>query len=431
MSNVDPGRAATITWTWRVPEDARDESWDGSVACWRLAGDVGRERADIERSFEVAVDGARDGALEIIEPDTLTVELSPDDETDARPSLERWADMAQLGTLLATALGLLAVRRQISLARSHSRSERTGQVFDRLNNAEFKALWSKVLTFLHVGGEAECVERIRQEVRVATGNEPLLRGEHKVVLNDVLAAHDAHEEAGLLFNDRTIDQRTVIRAFGESVANAYVDSWWWIQYQREARGDPAPARWVGKRKAIVYAEWERMVSTMLAHSPVPRADRDEEWQGTTVRAICLPGRDGATPAEWREAGVLSAAVGRVLRRPQGAGDLEDFLKAQDPGRDLPEPFVPVHRTILIPPWPDLLTLPTRSRRVAAAVGAWWDRRWEKHGGSSTGFRLARLDPRLSTADHYQKLAWRLQECRRRLTDADLLLRLRTAFPPDA
>jgi hypothetical protein len=428
VGTVDPGRAETIAWTWTVPDDARSASWNGSVACWSEADDVGRERPDVEsRPFTIEVEGAPGGRSPLIEPGSLAVGVS-DEETDARPWLERAADWGQLGTLIVTAVGLFAVRQQIRLAISQARFEQTAYAFDRLNNAEFKALWSKVLMFLRVRGEAECIDRIRQEVRVATGNDPLLRGDQAVVLNDVLAAHDTFEEAALLFNDRTLDQTSVIRGFGESISNAYVDSWWWIQYQREARGDAAAARWVQKRRRIVYAEWERMVRTMLAESTVPRANRQAEWRASTVRAICLPERDEATHAEWREAGDLSAAVGEAMRQA-GADGLEDFLKAQVPGHEIPEPFTPVDRTIVIPPWPDLLPLPSRSRRTVAAAAAWWDRRNEEYGGSPLGYRLVRLDQWVDTCQRYQEIAWRLDLCRDKLTDKDLIGRLRKKFPP--
>ena len=330
--------------------------------------------------------------------------------------------------LAATLVAVLFAWYQVHVTRRQGRSQRTGQVFDRLNNAEFKALWSKVMTFVRVKGEVECIDRIRQEVRVATGNDALLRGDHAVVLNDVLAAHDTFEEAALLFNERTLERASVVRAFGDSISNAYVDSWWWIHYQREARGDAAAARWVQKRKRIAYAEWERMARTMLAESTVPWENRRAGWEKSTVRAICLPRGDEATLVEWREAGDLSAAVGDALRAA-GADGLDDFLKAQVPGHRVPEPFVPVNRTIVIPPWPDLLPLPSRSRRAAAAAGAWWDRRNEEYGGSSLGYRLVRLDRWVATCQRYQEIAWRLDVCRLARTDKDLTGTLRNKFSP--
>ena len=429
MSTVDPGSAATITWTWRVPDVARDESWDGDVACWSRASDVGREGADKEDPFEVVVDGTPDGVLEIIEPDTLTVELSPDDETDARPSLERWADMAQLGTVLATVLAVLFAWYQVSVTRRHTRSERTGKAFDQLRKEEFIANWSKVFAFLRVKDEAECVDRIRREVRVPSGNDPLFPrdGDGALVLNDIHAVHDTYEETGLRFNDGTLEQQTVIRAFGDSIANLYLNSWWWVHYQRGCRDRAIAARWVRKREAVAYAEWERMVREMVDRSPASRDELAAGWDDSAVRAICLPPQDGATLTEWRLAGRLSAAVGAVLRGPARACDFEDFLSRQLPGLRLPEPFIPVTRTVLLPPWPDLLTFPSRPRRAAVAAGAWLDQRREKHGGSPAGYRLVRLDPWVVTCQRYQEMAWRLDACREKLGDDDLIRRLDTVF----
>jgi hypothetical protein len=428
-STVDPGRAATITWTWRVPEDARGERWDGRVACWRLASDVGREPADEAEPFVVAVDGDPDGALEIIEPDTLSVELRPDDETDARPGLERAADWAQIGTLMAAVLAVLFAWVQVRVTRRHARSERTGEAFEQLRNEDFIANWSKVFAFLRVEDEAECVDRIRLEVRVRSGNDPLFPrdGDGALVLNDIHAVHDTYEETGLRFNDGTLERHTVIRAFGDTIANLYLNSWWWVHYQRGCRDRAIAARWVRKREAVAYAEWERMVRKMLDRTPASRDDLAAGWDESAVRAICLPPHDDATRSQWRTAGRLSAAVGRILRGPARACDFEDFLSRQLPGMRLPEPFIPVTRTVLLPPWPDLLTFPSRPRRAAVTAGAWLDQRREKHGGSPAGYRLVRLDPWVVTCQRYQEMSWRLDACREKLRDDDLIRRLDTAF----
>jgi hypothetical protein len=367
-----------------------------------------------------------------IEPDSLAV-ATRDDETDARSGLERAADWAQIGMLAATVVAVLVAWFQIQGAKRQGRSQRTGQVFDRLNNRDFHIRWSKILTFLKVDGEEECLGRIRREVRVPTGNDPLLplEGSDSVVLNDIQAAHGLFEEAALLFNDHTLEQDTVIRAFGDSIADAYLSSWWWIHYQRECRDRSIAARWVRKREATAYSEWERMVRTMIDQSPASRADFEAAWGPSPVRAICLPLDDEATDGEWVAAGLLSAAVGKMLRRPRGDHDLEDFLRPQfAPRRHISEPFTPVDRTVLIPPWPELFTLPSRPRRAAVRVGAWWDQRWEKDGGSPAGYRLVRLDPWVATCQRYQEIAWRLEICRRRVGDDDLTRRIAGEFDAD-
>ena len=411
-----------------MPTDARAARWQGGVGCWSNEGDAGREGPDDEHPFEVTLEGSPTGALSLIEPDTLTAAVS-DEEVDARPWLERWADIAQILTLFVTALGLWAVGRQIRMARGQARSERTGQVFDRLNNAEFKALWSKALTFLRVDDEAVCVERIRLGVAVATGNDPLLRGDNSVALNDILTAHDAYEEAALLFNERTLEQETMIRAFGERIIYSCVASWWWIHYGRAAQDQAPAARWVRKRRLSAYAEWERMVKTMMASSPVSAEEREKEWQASRVRVICLPLSDKPTLAQWREAAGLSKAIGDVLRRPKtNDADLERFLIAQvAPRCDLPDPFTPVSRTIVVPPWPELLTHPSRPRRAAIALGARWDERRAKSGGSPAAVRLVCLDPGVRALQHSQELACRLDYCRDKVGDARLTCRLKEAF----
>jgi hypothetical protein len=413
-----------LMWTWRVPDAAGDARWRGSVGCWSDGGDAGREPADVERPFAIEVEGSPGGAPALVAPGTLTVQATGIDPTDARPRLEKWADIAQILTFGATALGLLAVWWQIRLARSQARSERMGQMFDRLNNAEFKALWSKVLAYLGVDDEAACVERIRLEEQVATGNDPLLRGDHPVALNDILTAHDAYEEAGLLFNEGTLDRATMIRAVGQSLISSCLAGWWWINYNRSA--DPLAARWVRKRRFGAYAEWERMVKTMVAHNLTPRADLENEWQLSRVRVICLPRCKDPTLTQWREAGRLSKAIGDVLRAPKtNEADLERFLVAQvAPRCDLPDPFTPAARTILVPPWPELLTLPSRPRRGAIAVGAWWDERREKSGGSPAALVLVQLDPGVRALRRSQELAWRLDYCRDKVGDECLAGRLR-------
>jgi hypothetical protein len=238
-----------------------------------------------------------------IEPDSLAV-ATRDDETDARSGLERAADWAQIGMLAATVVAVLVAWFQIQGAKRQGRSQRTGQVFDRLNNRDFHIRWSKILTFLKVDGEEECLGRIRREVRVPTGNDPLLplEGSDSVVLNDIQAAHGLFEEAALLFNDHTLEQDTVIRAFGDSIADAYLSSWWWIHYQRECRDRSIAARWVRKREATAYSEWERMVRTMIDQSPASRADFEAAWgPSPVVPSVFRSTTRRRTASGWRPA----------------------------------------------------------------------------------------------------------------------------------
>jgi hypothetical protein len=416
-ATIRPGSASEVDWTWRVPAQARSATWDGAVRCWQELIGFGRGAPDLRQRFAVEVRGRRHGTLAIAAPGTMVTRLS-DRSADTRASLEKWADWAQLVTaiaaLVAIAFGLIPYLH----ARREAKRAESATIFDRLNSPEFVGRWSRILAFLRVADEAECVERIRRADAVPTGNHPLLPGRggmESATLNDIVAAHNFFEETALRFNDGNLAQHLVSRGFAEIVNFACFNSWWWMHYTR--RGHVAAQVPRRPREADELAEWEWMVRRMLRQSGTSR--RDLAGAGPPVRAICLPlTEDDAEVGDWAACGRLSRAVGDVMRGAgeekdeDGAKRLRTVLETMEPDLGTAAlPDAPARKTILIPPLPGLVTKSPLPVRAARAVGARWDQRFSGSALGAPGAWLVRQDPWIRLCERHQDVAVLLEHRR--------------------
>lgn len=454
-STVELGSAEAIVWRWLVPAAPGRGTARGTVRCWEDQADVGAF-PDAMRAFEIEVRGR--GALRnVVARRSLSAAL----RADRSELLDDLANAAQTIGAVVGVITLLFIAKTLRVTRQEARAERTTQLFERYNNRDFMRAWSQVLGFLSVENEAQCVDRIRRIEAVPTGNDRLLTAaldlpaqspaeratraatrvrrtdvDEATSLNDVKAFVHFFEEAALLFNERTVEPSLMARSFGPAIVLAFSQCWWWICYSRGGSIVAARLKESRDHETETYAELERAVGVLVSWRPELEGDRPG-GQEANVRALCLPDRlgDDATPQEWRQCERLSLAVGQVLRRSDGFTALSSLLAALPGAVADPVRSEAVGRTLCLPPWGEMARRPGRRAHLKCQLGAWLDARRRRRGLDwlrRRGLEMTRADSRVCAREDYQRLAWRLDRCRRGLDAAGvdaLIAKLESAACP--
>jgi hypothetical protein len=470
-SLAEPAGRADVTWRWHVPSRTGRSAWHGAVECWQTRDPIA-SGASVAAPFSGSLAGDRRPAV-LVGDEAIAVAVTPR-EGDQRPGKEQGADWAQILTAVLGIPGLVLILLSLRAARRQMRSERTSRVLDRYNTNDFLVIWATVMEFLKADDERACVANVRRwEARKAAdrtllgGDEPppdvpddvLLRvlssgisrlvgddeGERQALSkSEVQSTANFYEEIGALFNAEEIDQKLVGRAFGQTVVQAFEASWWWIHYSRDGRSVPVRPQHVRAHENEDYAEWERMVRSVVRRRPeIPRQPLNKKGRDDTVRAICLPpfappDEPQAPADQWAACQALSEAIGDVLRAG-GIEHLKNALATHVADDARLDETVPA-RTMLVPTWREHVVAPRLPARQVARLGATLDGRHGDRGPAGhlrpewlrrCGRRMARIDRRVAYHERHQAVARALHHLRTERTDAEVEALVRAIPPPAA
>ena len=320
--------SSRISWTWQVPGRPGAGAWQGTVECWAGGAAVGTRAADVLRPFSGALRGQPGDRPALVDRRGLTV--AEVQRTAGRSLIQRVGDYSvALGSLLAT-VSLVLIWLGVRSQRRQSRAERLTRLAERSTEVGFAAMWSTIMGFLTAADERAAVAVIRTWERPVTSNHNFLvtpddeleegQPPPRLTRNDVLAAMNFHEQRAGLFNLRELDDRQVMRSFGALIAQAFDVSWWWIHYRRGGARAAAHPLVTRERETEAFAEWERMVRTMVGLRPgLTEIPLNSPGRNDCVRALCLPPAGASSDLVWDEHAALSKALGEVLRHPNDAG----------------------------------------------------------------------------------------------------------------
>lgn len=261
----------------------------------------------------------------------------------------KWTDVAQLAITAVgiplTLLGLFFVVRQLQQTRAEGRSERTAVLFERFQAREYLSVASSTFAFLRTRDPADCMRRILAWDDVPSGESrlPGWKGRYDgPLLNDVRHVIQFFEELAGLFNAESIDAKLVRRLFPQPVVGHFGLSWWLIHHIRRGRVAATGSKPKGAGETLAYAEWEKMVRTLLRE----REDLRPAPASAEVWVLCFPPAT-ATIAERERYVELTRRASRPLH---ALDDLERALgQASTPlGRSDRPPV----RVLCIPPWGD-------------------------------------------------------------------------------
>lgn len=350
---------ATITWSWRVPEDAVRARWAGGMSC-RRGGPAATGRPPVARPLELTVLGSPGGAPRLVDGEGVQVVI---ETVPRRRDDPKWTEVGgffvSLLTLLVAIPGLLYAGIQVRANYALARAERTAALAERRQVREWLDLWSRVGPgYLQAGGPVDCLTRIwawehaptmTSEMKV----EPEVERDRLPTLSDVIHAVNVNEETGVLFNADKIDKGQMIRHFAYELVHTFDTAWWWIHWQRENKlmarkeGSPAP------NETEELAEWERMARYVADRAPdeVEPDGREDVW------IFCVPADFSAE--EWESHAVVSIALTRPLKQ---LGTLEEKVELVT---DPPESC----RVFCVPHWREPREVLVRTQRLAWGLNA--------------------------------------------------------------
>jgi hypothetical protein len=314
---------ADIVWHWMVPDDAGTATWNGDVRCWEHESDLGSPAADGQTAVRVEVAGKAGAAPALVAPGTLVAELRHD-----KSFLEAAALPLQVLASIVAIITLPLLLGTFNFTRRHARSERSAEMFQRLNSRDYLDNWSRQFKYLRVADEADCIARIRLYEDVPTGNDPLFPADKNdpkaLSINSIVATTNFLEEAAILFNAKALDKNLITRGFGDHLIDSYVELWWWIHWRR--RGSPAAAKALrpADDESGSFIEYERMVCDMLRRKRESADSLEKRCKRVKVGALCLPQSDAPTDAEWRQCAQLSVLIGSAVKQ-RGAYPVGDAL----------------------------------------------------------------------------------------------------------
>jgi hypothetical protein len=356
---------STVTWRWRVPGDAAAARWAGSVRCSALAAAADWRAPGVRVApLAVAVTGAGAGARALADVRGVAAGAVAD-----KASALNLTALAQLGVgvlgLLVAAAGLWYVGRQLIETRRNAQSDRTAQLLERYARREFIELWSRVGNgFLRAPDLRGCFERMRafQQVPHAASALKLQGGARRppARYSEVWYTANFHEEVGVLYNVESVANEQIIRHFGATLVNNFDTAWWWIHWQRGNRAHSETYRIPAEHETELFAEWQRMVTTITGERPDlrPKADARGTW------VICVPADDADAP-EWdrhlRLSERLTAAAANLAALTERVEGLA--LTPQAP------PEVYGDRVLCVMPWLEHEQHAADLQRLAAALGA--------------------------------------------------------------
>jgi hypothetical protein len=176
-----------------------------------------------------------------------------------------------------------------------------------------------------------------------------------------------HEEIGVLFNRKIVDQDQLIRHFGTEIVMNFAMTWWWLHWQRENR--TCPPRYREKElldtQTEMYAEWERMVARIVERRPdlVRALEHDDRRRGLSdqVWIVCLP-PDMQSP-EWSRWEALALKLSRPLDRLEA---LERQLQIAD---GEPVAHDRTGRVLCVMPWVGHRARAERLQRLASRLAS--------------------------------------------------------------
>lgn len=414
--------ASQIVWSWRVPKRPGAGLWHGTIECWRGGALVGTRPPDVRHALAGTLQGRQTARPALVDGDGVSV--AGVRRVSGRSLIQRIGDYAVAAGLfgiLFIALGLRAQKRLM-------RAERITRLTERYNGREFLSDWSRIMLFLTAADEPTCLEVIRVWEATATSNDDLVdpaarprTEDRRLTRNDIVAVMNFHEECATLFNLREIDDRLVLRSFGLTMAQAFEVSWWWIHYRRRGKRFSPHALLARGRETEEFAEWERMVRTMVRRrASFVRTTKSGQpllnlpGRDDCVRALCLPDDTKAPRADWDAHGRLSEAVGDLLRRTDvgGVSERPDYHRLEMLAQKLRAAVgragalgdaCPA-RTLLIPHWRRCAATPRRPVRALTKLAALVDRRAPFAWLRSLAARIAEADQRVRYHRSYQDLA---------------------------
>jgi hypothetical protein len=421
--------SSRISWAWQVPARPGAAAWQGTVECWKDGAAVAIRSADARLSFAGTLRGRRADRPALVDRRGLTV--AGIRRVAGRSLIQRVGDYSvPLGSLLTT-VSLVLIWLGVRSQRRQSRAERLTRLAERSTEAEFAAVWSTIMGFLTAADERAAVAVIRAWERPTTSNDNLLvppsaeledgQPPSRLTRNDVLAAMNFHEQRAGLFNLRELDDRHVMRSFGALVAQAFDVSWWWIHYRRGGARVAAHPLVTRARETESFAEWERMVRTMVRLRPgLTEIALNAPGRNDCVRALCLPPADSGSDAVWAEHAALSKALGDLLRHSDDVGlDALTRELEQRVGKVAASDKCPT-RTLVVPRWRRHAAPLGRLRRAVAGRAV----RASRRSGLGLLGRLAPTDPRVAYHVRFQDVAILLDRLLQRpggLTEAQGLI----------
>jgi hypothetical protein len=194
---------------------------------------------------------------------------------------------------------------------------------------------------------------------VAVDHQP----EAPATLNEVQYAINFFEEIGVLFNLRKIDRDQVIRHFGSAFVSAFDRAWWWVHWRRHNRVMAAKAGEPAHNETETYAEWQRMVCTILDRRP---DTAPEGKPGDKTWILCLPGGRPSQADVVRHEQLSSALTGHCHDLTGLRARLDGEFGPWQPA------FAPVTGVLCVPRWDDRghqLELQRLACRLTAALAA--------------------------------------------------------------